>query len=314
MRQISPEELVPLTRRNDAVAAALLAVRVVFHVGLGTLAYRALAGGQIALGVLCLIPHFAAYSFLGWAGVGHELFHNSVFGSRRLNQFLFRLFSILTWNNYFYFQVSHPHHHRLTLAPNDPEGLRPARMSWLMLLQLLTIDVSSLYRRVRVLVMNALGKVPNAGSSSALFPPDSLARSRLCAAARVVVGTHLALIALFAATGTWWLILIVTLAPFCLTFFNRTLAAAQHFGLADAGRDYAHSCRTVLLDPVSAFFYADMNYHAEHHYYPAVPHYNLARLHRLLASRTELPNLTRGYAGALRELARHGLFPIVQRP
>lgn len=309
MRQISPEELVELKRRNDVTAATLLAARLAFHVGLAVFAMWALDAGQVVLGLLLLIPNLAAYSFLGWAGIGHELFHNSVFSSRRVNQALFRLFSVLTWSNYFYFQVSHPHHHRLTLAPEDPEGVRPPRLDWLTLLQLLTLDVSSLYRRLRVLILNAFGQVPETGLSGALFPRNSLARSHLCAGARVVLGSHLALLAVFVLTKSYWLILIVTLAPFCLTFFNRTLALAQHYGLRDAGRDYAESCRTVLLDPVLAFFYADMNYHVEHHYFPGIPHYNLGRLHRLLTSRAELPNLTRGYVAALRELARHGLFP-----
>lgn len=309
MSQISRQELAELTRRNDVVAAILLAARAVFHVGVSALALQVLAAGHLALGLLVLLPHLAAYSFLGWAGIGHELFHSTVFTSRAVNQFLFRLFSVLTWNNYFYFQASHPHHHRLTLAPEDPEGVRPARLDGLGLLQLLTLDVSGLVRRVRVLALNAVGRVPDTATTRLLFPAGSEARSRLCAGARVVLGSHLALLALFALTGAYWMILIVTLAPFCLTFFNRTLAAAQHFGLEGAGREYARSCRTVLLDPVTGFFYADMNFHVEHHYYPSVPHYNLRCLHGLLAGRIEFPHLTRGYAGALRELARHGLFP-----
>jgi fatty acid desaturase len=308
MDAITKQELGELSGKNDLVAAGLLAIRAAFHIGFCVLAGQAFAAGQPLLGVLILVPHLAAYSFLGWAGIGHELFHNSVFSSRALNLFLFRAFSVLTWSNYFYFQVSHPHHHRLTLADNDPEGVQPPALNRLTLLQLWTIDVTSLYRRVRILLLNAFGIVPTVGISAALFPPDSESRARLCAAARVVLGVHLALLIGFVATGAWWLILAVTLAPFCLTFFNRTLAVAQHYGLKGAGRDYAQSARTIVLDPVLGFFYANMNYHVEHHYFPGVPHYNLVRLHRMLADRAQFPHLLRGYGSTLKELRRLGVF------
>ncbi|MCD6059710.1 MAG: hypothetical protein K0S16_21 [Moraxellaceae bacterium] len=308
MHQISQEELAEFKNRRDAVATVHVLLRVLIHAGLVLAALHFLATGHHALAALFLLPHLAAFSFLGWAGIGHELFHNTVFSRRAPNQLLFRLFSVLTWSNYGYFQVSHPHHHRLTLAPQDPEGLRPPPLGAFTLLQLFTVDVASLYRRVRVLMLNAFGKVPETGIGGALFPRGSAARAQLCAGARIVLGSQLALLAVFVATGAWWMILIVTLAPFCLTFFNRTLAVAQHFGLQDSGRNYADSCRTVLLDPVTAFFYANMNYHVEHHYFPNVPYYNLDRLHRLLASRIPLPHLERGYLATLRELARQGLF------
>lgn len=308
MDAISKQELGELTGKNDLVAWCLLAIRAAFHVSLCVVAGWAFAVGLPLLGFLVLLPHLAAYSFLGWAGIGHELFHNSVFSHRALNGFLFRAFSVLTWSNYFYFQVSHPHHHRLTLADNDPEGARPAPLDRLTLLQLWTIDVTSLYRRARILTLNAFGIVPTAGVSAALFPPGSLSRPRLYAAARVVLGVHLGLLAVFVATGAYWLILAVNLAPFCLTFFNRTLAVAQHYGLRDSGRDYAQSTRTVVLDPVLGFFYADMNYHVEHHYFPGVPHYNLVRLHRMIGGRTHIPHVIRGYASTLKELGRLGLF------
>lgn len=311
MQTLSKQEVAALTKPNDVLAGLLLGLRVLFHGVCVVLALRAFEAGRIWLGLLWAIPHLAAYSFLGWAGIGHELFHHSVFSSRSLNRFLFKLFSVLTWNNYFYFAVSHPIHHRLTLASNDPEGVRPARMDWLTFLQLLTIDVASFQRRLPILVQNALGKAPETGLAGVLFPPGSPARARLCTAARVVLAVQGGLLALFIVSQTYWLILLVTLAPFCLTFLNRTLAAGQHFGLEGAGRDYTRSCRTVVLDPVLAFFYANMNYHVEHHYFPAVPYYRLPRAHRLLKARAEIPNLTEGYPAMLRQLSRNGFFPKV---
>jgi fatty acid desaturase len=41
--------------------------------------------------------------------------------------------------------------------------------------------------------------------------------------------------------------------------------------------------RSILTNPVTAFFMCNENYHLEHHLYPGVPWYNLKRLHRELA-------------------------------
>jgi len=40
--------------------------------------------------------------------------------------------------------------------------------------------------------------------------------------------------------------------------------------------------RSILTNPVTAFFMCNENYHLEHHLFPAIPWYNLPRLHRAL--------------------------------
>jgi fatty acid desaturase len=62
------------------------------------------------------------------------------------------------------------------------------------------------------------------------------------------------------------------------------------------------------LHPVMAFFYANMNYHVEHHMYPSVPFYNLPQLSALLRERAPFPHLSLSYRAALRKLADEGLF------
>lgn len=45
--------------------------------------------------------------------------------------------------------------------------------------------------------------------------------------------------------------------------------------------------RSILTNPVTAFFMCNENYHLEHHLYPGVPWYNLPRLHQTLRSDLE---------------------------
>ena len=40
--------------------------------------------------------------------------------------------------------------------------------------------------------------------------------------------------------------------------------------------------RSILTNPVTAFFMCNENYHLEHHLYPSIPWYNLPRLHQAL--------------------------------
>jgi fatty acid desaturase len=270
--------------------------------------------GLIVLGVLVLLPHCAAFSFFGWAGIGHELFHNSVFASRGLNRALFKLCSILTWNNPGYFYASHAYHHRHTLEEDDAEGIPHPPISRASLIWLLSIDLPGLYRRLRVLIQNARGIVPQGAAARVLFPEGSRARHELVRFARIILVCQLGSMALFTALQAYWLLLAINLAPFCLTFFNRILAVSQHYGLRSLARgDYPQSCRTVLLHPAVAFFYANMNYHVEHHMYPGVPFYNLPALSELLRARTPFPNIESGYQAVLRTLTAQGLL-ITRQP
>lgn len=56
---------------------------------------------------------------------------------------------------------------------------------------------------------------------------------------------------------------------------------SQHTLLEDES-DVIRGTRTILTNPVTRFFMCNENYHLEHHLYPAVPWYNLPRLHQEL--------------------------------
>jgi len=108
----------------------------------------------------------------------------------------------------------------------------------------------------------------------------------------------------------------ICLAPFCLTFPNRTLAALQHFNLSadDIRGRYENSTRTVVLDPVTAFFYADMNYHLEHHQFPSIPHYNLRAVHKAFKLQGAHRHIEFGYWRGVALLAREGFFTAGRTP
>ena len=87
--------------------------------------------------------------------------------------------------------------------------------------------------------------------------------------------------------GTSWLLAFVLywLIPYCsLTqIFFRVRGAIEHGNVPDPDNPYRRT-RTYFMHPIAAFFLAPkrVNYHLEHHLYPAVPFYHLPRLHRVL--------------------------------
>lgn len=105
-----------LAQPRNGPALTHLLLRAGFHLSLLALAVQLAASGLTLAAIIALLPHWAAWSFLGWAGLGHELFHRNVFSSRRANAILFRACSILTWSNDAFFELTHPLHHRHTLG------------------------------------------------------------------------------------------------------------------------------------------------------------------------------------------------------
>lgn len=101
-------------------------------------------------------------------------------------------------------------------------------------------------------------------------------------------------------TGWWQTWLLMVTLPM-LTFLQVALrfrGAAEHAAVPDTANPVAN-VRTTLGNPASRFLFAPLfvNYHLEHHLYPAVPHYNLPKIHEALDAQGSLKDalVCRGY-------------------
>jgi len=72
------------------------------------------------------------------------------------------------------------------------------------------------------------------------------------------------------------------LAPIAVAIvLSNIRALSEHMGTSGEG-DAMLKTRTVTSNPLVSFLMLNLNYHLEHHLFPAVPWYNLPRIHQLL--------------------------------
>jgi fatty acid desaturase len=276
---LSRDEFQALSACNDSIAYTHLIIRIAVHVGLiGLLAYSWLAGYPL-VALAALYVNGVLWQFLGYAGIGHELFHKKVFSSKALNSVLYRLFSYLTWNNPSYFEKSHQFHHTSTFHEDDSEIYRDFPLNVMGAARLVLLDYVSLFKRIAYAIGNAFGYEIYFGPGIRLRKMRAGLTAQRDAVYMLLVNA-LFLLGIYLATHSPAVVTMVLLTPFIGHLPNRVLALAQHAGLDDHKDESALLfSRTLVLPRPIAFFYANMNYHAEHHLLPAVPYYNLQRLH-----------------------------------
>jgi fatty acid desaturase len=301
--KIDPGQFRELTRRSNARGLA----QCLLHLGLacatGYASYYAWHHWHWSVFLLILLVlHGTVMAFLGVTAACHELSHGTPFKSRALARFFYNLFSFLTWNNPAWFKVSHMEHHKYTLYDEqDQEVILPAFFGWKDFLKAFVLAPAFWWQPPRRHVIHSMGKLANPWDERIFGEGKAQERRAMHRWARILVYGHLALAAVCIWTGEWILIPIA-LFPFYGGAISQLYGGAQHMGLQSNVPDFRRSCRTMLLSPLEAFLYWQMNYHAEHHMFPGVPFFNGRKLHALLAA-DGAPAPNRNVINAWREIA-----------
>jgi fatty acid desaturase len=312
-----------LMRRSDARALAQVIPQLLLFVATGTLAYLAYAHVHaknwpwaLPLLLLALFVHATLSRFLFVAPI-HELIHKTPFRTPAWNEFFLKIYAFLSWADYVGFRISHVKHHQATVHHDeDGEVVLPQGLDWYgvkFFAARLTFSPVRIMRSVRNWVAAAQGKLSICDEFFSvewlrrILPESSVALRREHRRwARIVVFGHLALAALFIATGHWFLIVIVTLGCQCCNWLAIACSYPQHVGLAPDVSDFRLCTRTYTCGWLPAFLYWNMQYHVEHHMFPAVPFYNLPRLRRAIEH--DLPPVTHGLWATWRDI-----LPILRR-
>lgn len=262
-----------LIKRSDDVAIRHFVVWLGLLIASGILAY-------FSWGTWWAVPAFAVYGILYTAADArhHELSHGTPFRTRWINEALFHLCAFMTLREGFYYRWSHTRHHTDTLfVGRDPEISTPRPPDLLAIasdLFFIRDGFSSFARLVR----NSTGDLTEEGKH---FVPLS-ERRKIVWASRVYLAIFAAVIASCFLFGTILPAMFIVLPRFYGGFLGYIFGFTQHAAMREDIHDHRLNTRTVYMNPVFCFLYANMNFHIEHHMFPMVPYYRLPELHELI--------------------------------
>lgn len=311
-----------LMRKSDARGLMQAGGQLLMFFATGTLAFLAFKQIHVAtwhwalpLFLVALFVHGTFAHFLGGIA-GHELCHKTPFATQWLNTFFLKVFAFISWFDPIGYRASHVRHHQVTVhTDHDGEVMLPLGLDWKGVwfwVTLPTIDPWSFFKLMRFWISAARGDLTKDGFFRAqwlqrVVPETNVeARRDLRRWARFVVFGHLALAILFVATGNWILIVIFTFGCHYCGWLEFLCGAPQHVGLSPNASDFRLNTRTFTAGFLPSFLYWNMQYHCEHHMFPAVPFYNLPRLRAAIAH--DMPPAPHGLWATWRHL-----WPIMRR-
>ncbi len=283
----------------------------------------------VPLLLFCLFWHGSFLPFMGGVA-GHELAHKTPFRNQKLNDVFLTIFSFLSWFDPIGFRLSHVKHHQVTtFHERDGEVILPQKLDWGPLEDGEVVFPTKLDRKLFAFLMSNFLPFPNplavwrrlvlwtkyatgnleglgffAGGAwwlNTVLPESKTdERRRHRNWARVVLLGHLALAAVFVATGHWFLVVLVTCSSSYAGWLGSVCGLPQHIGMGPDVPDFRLCCRTYTCGWFPALIYWNMQYHIEHHMFPAVPFYNLPALRK--AIEWDLPPAPHGLWATWREI------------
>ncbi len=298
---VDKTEFKALTKKSDLLGLlqagghlALIAGAMAFAVWLQLNAiWWALPFAAILYGFFANFSHAAS----------HELSHNTVFKTKGLNQFFALIFDILRLANTPAFWASHREHHRYTLHfPDDMEAIQPQDFKWKDLLRtsIVNLNPNRTFSNLRNVWKTSTGQDRTEWALHLIPEEKTKDWAEVQRTARLTLVVHALVWIVCLSAGLW-------IVPVLFTGFGQfgsigmgLCGVTQHIGLKEKGDDFRTCCRTVIMNPFIQYLYWHMNYHIEHHMYPAVPCYRLGKLHRLIQH--DLPPTPQGFIEAYREI------------
>ncbi|MDG1000626.1 MAG: fatty acid desaturase, partial [Pseudomonadales bacterium] len=118
--------------------------------------------------------------------------------------------------------------------------------------------------------------------------------------ARTLLLGHGLLAFCFIVSGHWFLMVIFTIGTQYCAWLGFLCGLPQHYGMQPNSPDFRYNTRTFTCAWLPAFLYWNMQYHVEHHMYPAVPFFNLPKLREKLAH--DLPPAPHGLRATWKEM------------
>ena len=294
-KALSAQELLPFTQLDDVRSLLAMAQTGLLLVVAGALIVG-LWGSPWMLAGLVLMGIAQHSLFI----LSHEAAHYRLLSHRGANDVLGRLIGMSSGVSMCTYRVTHRLHHNNLYGSEDPDtaihGGYPRGRAYL--LRKLAQDIVG-WNAWKTYAYFFGAPAINEDTQRAIRPLDDTS-PQLRKAARQdrywVVGAHIAMPLLAYALAGWHglvVYLVVWIAPLMTTLqpILRLRAVCEHGAVSDLSSPLtaARSNRTLGNGPNrvlgAVLFPHHVNYHLEHHLYPAVPHYHLPALHLALQTR-----------------------------
>ena len=297
-RILSPDELAPLTRLSDAHSAASVLLTIGVIAAAVLFGIRVWPSEWLLLAILVIgIQQHALFI------LAHESAHYRLFSNRTVNDLVGRAIGMVGGISMCTYRVIHRLHHNNLYTEDDPDtaihGGYPRGVGYLW--KKLVQDLAG-WNAWKTFAYFFGAPALNDVTNKAARPLDDTS-PQLRASARAdrwfVVACQLAMPLACLALGGWrglaqyavlWIVPMLTVLQPIL----RLRAICEHGGVVDLSSPLtaARSNRTTggignVLARATLFPH-HVNYHLEHHLYPAVPHYRLPALHRILVAKGAL--------------------------
>jgi fatty acid desaturase len=209
----------------------------------------------------------------GFLNAAHDCAHGTLFRSKATNRFAGRLWSTFLLTNFAAFKYSHLTHHKFSRKPGDTESLGNIKSVRDYLVYLLHANVlSSLW--------SLCGSEPIHPPSYLRSPErkEEFRRDRNILRLWVLIALGLTILYPKLTITFYWLP-IALFGP-TVAFF----ALPEHHGLSSS-KDPLLCTRTVFSNKALQFILWNGGFHAEHHFVPSLPSWNLPRLHAVIGAR-----------------------------
>jgi fatty acid desaturase len=237
------------------------------------------------------------YMWMGMVTFMHDALHYTLFRNRALNWIFGMLCMVPIFATFVGFREDHIEHHRHNRSPRDPDAFTMGKRGALDFLQFYGYAIAG--GVLSFVYFNFIYPVKK-------FGPRLWAIQVFELALKVVV--FWAVLAWAARHGNLDKALGLLLWPvLVLSLLNSMRFIAEHYGTPwNAGQ--MAGTRSVVSNPVNAFFWNNINWHIGHHVYPSVPWYNLVELHKALEPQIFASGapVDRGYIAVYLDALRRG--------
>jgi fatty acid desaturase len=295
---IRREELLPLMARRNSPAAFHTVLWLFLLVASGTWLCLTWMSWWTIPAAFIYGTLYGSASDARW----HECGHRTAFASKRANDIVYYIASFMDIREPVSWRWSHHRHHADTIiVGRDPEIAYPRPTPfWKIFLDM--FGILSTKAEFRKYAFNIVGRLT---PEEATYVPPREA-SNAIRWGRIHVALLLAIIAWAATTQSLLPLMLFGLPSLYGRWLLVVFGTTQHAGLAEDVLDHRLNTRTVLMGPVLRFLYLNMNYHLEHHMYPAVPYHALPQLHELVKDDlpSPYPNMRSAYRDILPALRR----------